>query len=763
MNRQMIGFGRSAAFGTLALVVLLTTGCHRDPNKQKQKYLESGKRYAADAKYKEAAIQFSNALKVDRNFAEAHYQLGDTYLKMGSVMPGYSELTRAVALQPGNQKARLDLGNLLLAGRQYDRAAEQANDVLSLNSQSADAHALLSSIAAGRNDRPEAIAQIQQALALDPKRAQFHAALGLLQSGDPALGASSEDQLRQAIALDGKSALAHLALAAELDRKGDKGAALDQYKAAVTGDPKSLMARGALAEFYLRQNDTQNVESTLRQATDDLSATPGGAELLQNFYLRTNQLGKGVQAYADLVAKHPKSVELRLVYTRFLLATKNTEKARSIVADLMKSDGSNPDVGTLNGIMLLNDGKVNDAVDALQKSAKNNPESVSLKLWLGRAALRKSDFSLAQQSFSDASKLSPANVEARDGLAQVAISKKDPTLLRDVGDSAIKANPGNAIGYLWRGMAESSTQPEQAETDLREAMKLDPKNWAAALELGGLKLSQKKISEARPLLEQALAANPNSDRAVGLLVSADLMEKQPQKALNRLQAQVARSPNNGQMYVELSEVQMQVGDRDGALASAQKAVELAPSNGGAVMAYSRAAIARGQAQQAIDAWQNYLKVRPSDAQGYAVLGSLQQSRSDNDAAIASYKKALTIQPEQPVAANNLAYLMVEGGQNTDVALNYAQMARRELPNAPSTADTLAWVYYAKGTYTSARDLLEEAAKAAPDDAAIQYHLGMTYQKLSDQASATTHLKKAISLSPDSSVGKDAQKALGQSS
>ncbi len=763
MTKHRIRFGRRAVSGALALVVLTTAGCHRDPNKQKQKYLESGKRYAADGKYKEAAIQFSNALKVDRNFAEAHYQLGDTYLKMGSIMPGYSELMRAVALQPGNEKARIDLGNLLLAGKQFDRAAEQAKDVLASNSQSADAHALLSSVAAGKRDRTEAIAQIQQALAIDPNRAQFHAALGLLQSGDPGLASSSEEQLRKAVSLDNKNALAHLALAAQLDKKGDKSAELEQYKAAVAGDPKSLMARAALAEFYQRQNDAPDVEATLRQAAEDLSDSPGGAEMLQNFYLRTNQLDKGVQAYGDLVAKHPKSVELRLVYARFLLATKNGEKARSLVASLEKSDSSNPDVGVLNGIMLLNDGKVNDAVDALQKSAKNNPENVNLKLWLGRAALRRGDYPLAQQSFSDAAKLNPANAEARDGLAQVALSKKDPSLLRDVGESAIKANPTSAIGYLWRGMAESGTQPDQAESDLREAMKLDPKNWAAALELGGLKLSQKKINEARPLLEQALTANPNSDRAVGLLVSADLMDKQPQRALARLQAQVAKSPENGQMYEELSEIQMQTGDRDGALASAQKAVQLSPGNGGAVMAYSRAAIAHGESQKAIDAWQNYLKVRPSDAQAFAVLGSLQQSKGDKDSAMAAYKKALTIQPEQPIAANNLAYLMVEDGQNTDVALNYAQMARRALPNAPSTADTLAWVYYAKGTYSSARDLLEEAAKAAPEDASIQYHLGMTYQKLSDQTNATVHLKKAISLSPDSSVAKDAQKALGQSS
>src|ERR1700761_7288390 len=105
-------------------------GCHRDPNVQKQKYLESGKRYANEGKLKEATIQFANALKVDRNFAEAHYQLSKVLLKQGSVLQAYQELKRTVDLQPGNVQARIDLGNILLAGHEPDKAAEQANAIL---------------------------------------------------------------------------------------------------------------------------------------------------------------------------------------------------------------------------------------------------------------------------------------------------------------------------------------------------------------------------------------------------------------------------------------------------------------------------------------------------------------------------------------------------------------------------------------------------------------------------------------------------------
>src|SRR5579862_741480 len=95
-----------------SLVIGSALGCHRDPNVQKQKYLESGKRFYDQGKYKEAQIQFSNALKVDKNFAAAHYELAKAYIKAGSVLPGYSELLRTVDLQPGNIPARLDLGNM---------------------------------------------------------------------------------------------------------------------------------------------------------------------------------------------------------------------------------------------------------------------------------------------------------------------------------------------------------------------------------------------------------------------------------------------------------------------------------------------------------------------------------------------------------------------------------------------------------------------------------------------------------------------------
>ncbi|MCJ7504383.1 MAG: tetratricopeptide repeat protein, partial [Acidobacteriia bacterium] len=125
------------------LGVSLFAGCSRDPNVRKQKYLESGQRYFQKEKYREAAIQFQNALQVDPRYVDAHYQLAQCSLRLGIVQGAYAQLLRTVDLEPRHSKAQIDLGNMFLAGREFKRAQEKAELVLAQEPNNADAHALL--------------------------------------------------------------------------------------------------------------------------------------------------------------------------------------------------------------------------------------------------------------------------------------------------------------------------------------------------------------------------------------------------------------------------------------------------------------------------------------------------------------------------------------------------------------------------------------------------------------------------------------------
>jgi tetratricopeptide (TPR) repeat protein len=738
----------------------LLLGCTRDPNVKKAKYLKSGEHYAAEGKQQEAIIQYSNAIKIDKNYAAAHYDLAKSYMKLGAFAGGYQELQRTVELDPKNIQAKLDLGTLLLAAKQYPRSKDQANAVLALQPNNADAIALLSSVALAQGDHAEALTQIQRALVLDPNRSNFHTALALIQSSDPAQQGTAEAELQKALTLDPKNVMAHLVLSALLQKKGDLQGARQQASTAVELDPKNLRARIALVGLELRANDKPAAEATLLQGTEAMSDTPQGAGLLWDYYARTGQVDQAASAYANLVAKYPKSIPLKVIYARILIQQKEFAKAQSVSDDLMKSNSSDPQVAVLNGMLLLHAGKANDAFLALQKAQKNAPDSVPLKLALAEAAQAKGDLSDAEQNFQAAARIDPSNLEASRGLAGVANQLGDYTLLMQVATTTLAHHPDSSDAYLWKGVAEiHQQQTDQAAADLQTAIGKQPNNAAAMEELGALRLSQNQLPEGKKLVEEALTANPNDARALRILVSYYLHEKQAPEAITVVQQQITKSPSNSEMYDILADLQLNAKNGPEALAAAQKAMQLNPQDGNALTAYTSAQVMQGNTPAAIATWKTWLNAHPTDARADSVLGALEETQGDPNAAEDYYKKALANQPDQPQASNNLAYLMMERGQDIDVALSLAEAAHRGMPNSPSTADTLAWAYYNKGTYGSARDLLESVEKANPDNASIEYHMGMIYSKLGDKADAILHLKRASSLAPNTRTQKDADQAL----
>ena len=751
-----------AALGIVALFLSLTllSGCFRDPNVRKHKYLESGQKYSAQGKDREAVIQYSNALKIDKNFAEAHYALAQSYLHLGALSAAYGELLRTVDLQPANYKARIDLGNMMLAGGRIDDAKAQADAVMAAQPDNADGHALLSRIAARRGDKDLALSEIRRALELSPNEAPLHETLALFEVGDATKSASVEDELKKSIALDPKSVNAKLLLAAFYAKNNRWPEAEQTCLSAIATDPKNLTARESLAQIYLKQNNQPKAEETLRQASNDLADNPQGVRLLADYYTATGQIDKAKAEFAGLAKKYPKSLSVQEGYVRILLQVKDYATAQTVISELMKKNGKDPQVAVLNGIVLLNNGKVADAVNALQSAANNAPKDAFIQLWLGRAALAKGDSGLAEKSFRQAVQLNPRFLEAQEELARMATQRGDMSLLSDVAEKTIAAASGFPGGYLWRAIVElSHNEQDKAEADMKTAISKAPQSAQAYLMLGDLRFAQKKYADGATYMEQALQYDPNSTSALRGLVGYDLYKKQPAQALARINAQIAKSPKNSGFYDLLAQLQIQNKNLDQAAAAAQKAMEVNPDDGEAVSIFAQLQVQRGQAANAITAWEQWSKSHPNNAGALAILGTLEESRGNGSKAEDYYKKALAIQPTQSVAANNLAYRMLQNGGNVDVALTLAQTARRGMPNSPSTADTLAWAYYQKGTYGFARDLLEEAIKTSPNNAAAQYHLGMVYAKLGDKTNAATHLKKAISLAPDSQDAKDAKTAL----
>jgi len=144
-----------------------------------------------------------------------------------------------------------------------------------------------------------------------------------------------------------------------------------------------------------------------------------------------------------------------------------------------------------------------------------------------------------------------------------------------------------------------------------------------------------------------------------------------------------------------------------------------------------------------------------------MLGMIYESRKQYDQAQARYQEVLKINPRFAPAANNLAWLMIERGGNSDVALGYAQTAREVAPADPSIADTLGWIYYQKKVYLKALSLLEESAEKLSNNPLVLHHYGMALYKNEKKPEARKALEKSLQLDANHPGAAEAKAALAE--
>ena len=77
-----------------------------------------------------------------------------------------------------------------------------------------------------------------------------------------------------------------------------------------------------------------------------------------------------------------------------------------------------------------------------------------------------------------------------------------------------------------------------------------------------------------------------------------------------------------------------------------------------------------------------------------------------------------------MAANNLALLYLDSGENIDVALQHAQTAVAAMPEVPEVLDTLGWIYYKKNLSAQAIPPLARSVEKQPKNPVYHYHLGL---------------------------------------
>jgi tetratricopeptide (TPR) repeat protein len=758
----------------LACLVLtaIFTGCSRDPNVRKQKYFDSGEKYFAEGKYHEAAIQFSNAIQIDSRFAQAHYELSQTYLKLDDKNRAFQELSRTVELAPDNYRARIDLANLLIAVRNPDGttqpdALKQAKTHLDIlrdkQPNNPETHEAWASYYAVQNNLGAATAEMDKAIEVDPNRSESYLQRAIFRLGK-GLPDQAEEDFKKATQVDPKAMNAQLALGAFYQSRNRLPEAETQFKHTVELDPKNPAPREALVRLLMQENKRDEAESFLRQTKKDLADNPEGYRMLGDFYA-TFDVDKATAEYASLYSDHPKNIKVKKNYVQLLLLKNRLDEATKLDDEILKANPHDPDALVYKGQVQLARKDSAGAIDPLQEALRNDPDNPEAHYWLGNAFAQQHNEDQAKQEWREAVRLRPDLTDAQRALAALALQHGDIDTVLQTAQQIITAQPYSADGYILKGVADLARQHyDAAQQDAQQAMQRAPQSPAPYVQMGNIELIQKHYDQAVTFYQQALDKDSSSAEGLSGVMNTYSVQKQYEKAIAAAHVQIAKSPNNSSFY-DLLGTALFNGRKDlpGAEAALRKAVELDKNNVDAVEKLGKVQIQEGASDKALAVYQQAIKDNPREVMFYILSGELYADRKDWDHAKNMYQQALSIVPDHPLASNNLAYVILEQGGNVDVALGLAQTARRGMPDSPDAADTLGWAYYHKGIYQSAINEFQEALRLSqkrgePDHADVHYHLGIAYQKNNQTALAVQQLEKAVKLDPKND---DARKALSE--
>lgn len=710
------------------LALVSSSACRRSPEARKAHYLARGDRYFADGHYHEAIIDYLNVLRIDPTNTRALRNTGLAHFELGELGQSYQFLLRSQQLDPENAEARLKLASIYLAGRKFDEARDEATFVLDKEPANLDALILFAGAVKSPEEVDQAIKRLELARAQFEGTAKFHLALGSLYLRTRNLD-KAEQEFKEAVTREPKSVAAHTVLANLHVGKGEMTAAESEFKAAAAASTIGSPARVHLADFYVLLGKPEEGKKILRETTE----------------------------------KAPDFLPAWRRLAEVSLAQRNFDEANAALDGLLKKSPADVDGHLLRGRLYLAKGESSEAIQEFHRVLKIDPQLAPARHQLAVALLQAGNSEQARSELQQVAMAAPNLTEARLLLAELNLRAGAPDAVVEDLAKLIVEQPRRVEAYMLLGSAyRAKRDAAKATQTYAKILDIAPTDPRGPYFEGVALRAQGKVAEAKQQFESALKLNAAYADALSQLVSIAFAENMPDRALERVQKQIQLAPNSAQLYEVLGGVHLARKEAEQAEAAYSKAIELEPKS--SFTAYLALAQIYGRAKrhdEALAELDQVLKANPKNFGALMLTGEIQKARGDIPKAQAAYEKIIAEDPRFGPAANNLAYLYSEHGGDKEKALALAQTAKEAMPEDPRVSDTLGWILYKRGLYGGAVRLLTESAAKRPDDAEVQFHLGMAQYKMRNADAAKRALARALELNASFAGREEARQTLSE--
>ncbi|MBG0789707.1 MAG: tetratricopeptide repeat protein [Desulfovibrionaceae bacterium] len=763
----------------LLCVLFLFVACSSSEERSVE-YTQKAIAYYEQGKYDEAVIEARNAIKLDKNAAEAYLVLANCSVKEQDWRKAFGAYNTAVNLDPSLTEAQLGVGRLYLLSRQYDKAEERARIVLDTDPENAEAHLLRAGVLLQTGDMDGAQRILTAVLAKHPDNAD--AVLGLStafeRKGDKA---AAKQTLKQGLATSPNSTVLLFKAGSMAEAEKDYAAAEKYYLRLLDVTDKKTPVQLMIARLYEHSGQDEKAEAVM---LEQIAAHPENLDFrlaLAGFHLRHKRFDKSMAAIESAESDGLKDIKLELAKADILVAEGKAQEAAELLPSIADRYPQHPLAATAMsklGALYLSKKDFKSALAALDDAAGRSPSPEILFL-RGQARLGTGDVEGAIADLQIVRKEMPDNYQARYLLARAYFAQdKGLMAVEELHDTlALNADYAPSRNLLVRYYSRYG-QWDAAEEELGILLKKTPDDPSLLLALGDVKRMRGDLPAAKEAYQSVLGLPEGHGPALlrlGLLAEGDkdydaaigyydkLLELHPKSAAgierklvalfssgdtaaletfrSQLLAEDADSPILHDMFGRLA---MMRKDRDTAEKEFRKASELAPDWSVPYQRLIGLYMANNETDKVVRECRNVLAKNPDAFVEEFMLGQIYQMRGENDAAVQAYESVLKKQPKFLPAANNLAYLLAETSTDEATlnrALDLAKLAAEK--DNPEALDTLGWLYHLLGNREQSIETLNRAYEKIPDNKTVAYHLAVVLAKWSHNVEARRVVEAAL--------------------
>lgn len=737
-----------------------------------------------DSKDADGAISDLRIVLRDQpNSDRAMVMMAQAYITKGETEVAESHWRKALEVNPANLSALAPMAGQLIKRNDIARAEELLDKAMKTSPSNPALLELLVQVKAAKKDWAGADAAVAELKKLPQSQVSAGLWGGLLaaQRGhyDEAIGS-----YKDVLIVQPNQARALAAMANAYQAAGKRQELIVYLKGFLQDHPDSLLTYSLLASAYAEEKQWNDAEKVLRDAvqkapdnleyklrlvgivergdeskaeallTEYANASPKELRLkarLAGFYIARKRIPDAELVLKEVIAADPSGDEgqaARIQLAQVALRQKNDVPAASALIDeVLKIDADNTEALLLRGGLRMDAKDLAGAIADLQQLLQKRPDADRALLMLAQAYLQKGDSAAAEVQWQKALDINPSNVQALQSLTAQMRQRGEAGLAQTLVEKAFKASPTNPqIAELLVQFRVAKKDWVGAQTVVDE-LKKQPQNEGAGNMLNGLLAgAQGHYPEAIKSYKEVLAKQPKAEQAISGLISAYEAAGQRKDAVAYLKSFLQKNPDSIAAHNALGLVyaaEKQWADADKIL---HETLKLDPKSVSTYRVMAGVLQAQGKSAEIETLYRKALAESPDVPEFQMELAKYCEQNQKGSEAIAIYKALTQKYPGNDEVANNLADLLVSVSDDPAGIMQATVLVERFKDTAnPYFLDTYGWVMFKSGDTEKAVAALKKSAAAAPNLAAIRYHLAEAYQKAGDKSAASTELKKALEL------------------